>query len=96
MTGTRYVARIELLKRTNLCIARNDLGNTPGKPSIIQCKECGAIVHLGPIDMGVNAFAEHLAMRHTAEECDNLDLKCYDDDEEDADEEDGEGIYESG
>ncbi|TEB32105.1 hypothetical protein FA13DRAFT_1790944 [Coprinellus micaceus] len=73
----------------NLCVARNDLGNTPGKPSIIQCKGCGAIIHLGPIDMGTNAFAEHLAMRHTAEECNNLELKGYDyGGEEDANEED--------
>ena len=83
MTGTRYVARIELLKRTNLCIDRNDLSKTPGKPSIIQCGECGAIIHLGPIDMGINAFAEHLAWRHTAKECDDSDVEYSDNEDED-------------
>ena len=65
--GTRYVARIDLLTRTGLCYARRDLEMTPGKPRIVQCAECGAFIHLGPINMGVAAFEDHREMRHTME-----------------------------
>lgn len=101
MQGTRYVARINFLERTGMCIARREMRLALGKPRFVECAICGVMLDLGTIDMGYEALYRHLIMRHvprnvtlfesesedTENETDSDDLTESEDDGKVADEE---------
>ncbi|KAJ3524860.1 hypothetical protein NMY22_g10825 [Coprinellus aureogranulatus] len=96
LQGSRYTARIARLEYTGACVERKDVWRNGAKPRIVECVQCGAVVDLGPISLGMKAYLEHADMRHgSAKACDteevNTDGEQDDgaDDDEESDEEGG-------
>ncbi|KAJ3543447.1 hypothetical protein NMY22_g3133 [Coprinellus aureogranulatus] len=92
MHGNRYISRVTCLKSTGVCIEWKDVVPSRGKPRVVECAKCGAVIDLGPISIGIRAYLEHVEARHgvLVEEDDGNDADD-EKEEEDEDSEDGEG-----
>ncbi|KAJ3502350.1 hypothetical protein NMY22_g18612 [Coprinellus aureogranulatus] len=64
LQGSRYTARIARLEYTGACVERKDVWRNRAKPRIVECVQCGAVIDLGPISLGMKAYLEHANMRH--------------------------------
>ncbi|KAJ3550346.1 hypothetical protein NMY22_g550 [Coprinellus aureogranulatus] len=64
LQGSRYTARIARLEYTGACVERKDVWRNRAKPRIVECVQCGAVIDLGPISLGMRAYLEHADIRH--------------------------------